>query len=52
LLKLLDELADEVRELREEMATFRKGLTDLTDKVSGASAGAGLLGLLGKAIRR
>lgn len=52
LLALLEELTDEVRALREEMHTFRRGLADLTSKLSGAHAGAGLLGLLGKAMGR
>lgn len=52
LLRLLDELRDEVSALREEMRRFREGLTDLTGKLSGVSAGAGLLGLLGKAMKR
>lgn len=52
LLRLVDELRDEVAALREEMKRFREGLAVLTDKVSGVSAGAGLLGLLGKAMKR
>lgn len=52
LLRLLSDLADETKRLREEMHSFRSSLRELTEKLSGASAGASLLGLLGKGLRR
>lgn len=52
LLRVLDELRDEVAALRAEMQKFRAALSELSERLNGASGAAGLLGLLGKAIRR
>lgn len=52
LLKLLEELTDEVAALRKEMGEMRADLASVGERLSGSAVGAGLLGMLGKALRR